>query len=320
MKKYLLLLLLLAAGWGYYTGSSETAAVRPQGHAAGQTGAAPTNGDSLLSHAADAAASTARDFFTGVSRLAGGSAPEESPDPVSALPSPAEGAAPALPLSAENPQLRALPEEQSIFGQFRDAYEFQQTLESRLARDRFVPSSQIPKQMKEAIIATEDRRFYHHGAIDLQGVIRAMFANYSAGQTVEGGSTISQQAVKNIFLSNERTMARKAREFFLALQLERNYTKDQILEIYLNTIYFGHGAYGIGDAARTYFGKEPEDLTLIQCAMLAGLPQAPSAYDPIDHPEEAKKRMTTVLMLMAREGFITPQEASDTALSILLGK
>lgn len=195
---------------------------------------------------------------------------------------------------------------------------FQEALESRIHRENFVPSDQIPDLLKKGLIATEDRRFYEHGAIDLIGVARAAFTNYMAGQTVEGGSTIAQQTVKNIFLSNERTMTRKAEELALAVQLERNYSKDQILELYLNTIYFGHGAYGLKEAAHTYFGKEPKDLDLSQCAMLAGLPQAPSAYDPIDHPKEGAKRMTTVLALMAEQGVITPTEAAKAAAELWL--
>ena len=135
--------------------------------------------------------------------------------------------------------------------------------------------------------------------------------------TAEDG-TIAQQTVKNIFLSNERTMTRKLEELALAVQLERNYSKEEILELYLNTIYFGHGAYGVGEASRVYFGKAPKDLDLSQCAMLAGLPQAPSAYDPISHPQEGAKRMTMVLALMAQEGYITPEEAAKSAMHLWL--
>ena len=195
---------------------------------------------------------------------------------------------------------------------------FQTALESRIDRKKFVPSDQIPDLLKKGIVATEDRRYYDHGAIDLIGVGRAFIANALAGHTMEGGSTIAQQTVKNIFLSNERTMARKVEELALAMQLEKYYSKDQILEIYLNTIYFGHGAYGVGPASRTYFGKEPKDLDLAQCAMLAGLPQAPSAYDPLDHPQEGAKRMTMVLALMAQEGYITPEQAAQSALNLWL--
>ena len=209
-------------------------------------------------------------------------------------------------------------EAQTLQEKWNDVAHFKPALESRVHREKFVLYDKIPDLLKKGIIATEDRRYYDHGAIDLIGVGRAAFTNYMAGETVEGGSTIAQQTVKNIFLSNERTMTRKVEELALAVQLEHNYSKEQILELYLNTIYFGHGAYGVGEASRTYFGKEPKDLDLSQCAMLAGLPQAPSAYDPIAHPQEGAKRMTTVLALMAQEGYITPEQAATAALHLWL--
>ena len=199
-----------------------------------------------------------------------------------------------------------------------DVSHFRESLESRVHREKFVPYDKIPDLLKKGIIATEDRRYYDHGAVDIIGVARAFITNSMAGETLEGGSTIAQQTVKNIFLSNERTMTRKLEELALAVQLERNYSKEEILELYLNTIYFGHGAYGVGEASRVYFGKEPKDLDLSQCAMLAGLPQAPSAYDPISHPQEGAKRMTTVLALMAQEGYITPEEAAKSAMHLWL--
>lgn len=199
-----------------------------------------------------------------------------------------------------------------------DVSHLRESLESRVHREKFVPYDKIPDLLKKGIIATEDRRYYDHGAVDIIGVARAFITNSMAGETLEGGSTIAQQTVKNIFLSNERTMTRKLEELALAVQLERNYSKEEILELYLNTIYFGHGAYGVGEASRVYFGKEPKDLDLSQCAMLAGLPQAPSAYDPISHPQEGAKRMTTVLALMAQEGYITPEEAAKSAMHLWL--
>lgn len=199
-----------------------------------------------------------------------------------------------------------------------DVSHFRESLESRVHREKFVPYDKIPDFLKKGIIATEDRRYYDHGAVDIIGVARAFITNSMAGETLEGGSTIAQQTVKNIFLSNDRTMTRKLEELALAVQLERNYSKEEILELYLNTIYFGHGAYGVGEASRVYFGKEPKDLDLSQCAMLAGLPQAPSAYDPISHPQEGAKRMTTVLALMAQEGYITPEEAAKSAMHLWL--
>lgn len=199
-----------------------------------------------------------------------------------------------------------------------DVSHLRESLESRVHREKFVPYDKIPDLLKKGIIATEDRRYYDHGAVDIIGVARAFITNSMAGETLEGGSTIAQQTVKNIFLSNERTMTRKLEELALAVQLERNYSKEEILELYLNTIYFGHGAYGVGEASRVYFGKEPKALDLSQCAMLAGLPQAPSAYDPISHPQEGAKRMTTVLALMAQEGYITPEEAAKSAMHLWL--
>lgn len=195
---------------------------------------------------------------------------------------------------------------------------FKEALEARVDRNKFATGKEIPDLLKKGIIATEDRRFYEHGAIDPIGVTRAAITNYMAGRTLEGGSTISQQTVKNIFLSNERTMLRKVEELALAMQLEKYYTKDQILELYLNTIYFGHGSYGVKEASQTYFGKEPKDLDLSQCAMLAGLPQAPSAYNPIDHPKEGAERMTIVLTLMAQQGYISPEEATKAAIDLWL--
>lgn len=201
---------------------------------------------------------------------------------------------------------------------WNDVSHFRESLESRVHREKFVPYDKIPDLLKKGIIATEDRRYYDHGAVDIIGVARAFITNSMAGETLEGGSTIAQQTVKNIFLSNDRTMTRKLEELALAVQLERNYSKEEILELYLNTIYFGHGTYGVGEASRVYFGKEPKDLNLSQCAMLAGLPQAPSAYDPISHPQEGAKRMTTVLALMAQEGYITPEEAAKSAMHLWL--
>lgn len=201
---------------------------------------------------------------------------------------------------------------------WNDVSHFKESLESRVHREKFVPYDKIPDLLKKGIIATEDRRYYDHGAVDIIGVARAFITNSMAGETLEGGSTIAQQTVKNIFLSNDRTMTRKLEELALAVQLERNYSKEEILELYLNTIYFGHGTYGVGEASRVYFGKEPKALDLSQCAMLAGLPQAPSAYDPISHPQEGAKRMTTVLALMAQEGYITPEEAAKSAMHLWL--
>lgn len=206
----------------------------------------------------------------------------------------------------------------SAMERVRRVYHFKGSLEAKVDRKQFVSSKDIPDMMKKAIVATEDRRFYDHGALDLVSVTRALVTNYMAGQTLEGGSTIAQQTVKNIFLSHDRTLSRKIEELALAVRLEKNYTKDEILELYLNTIYFGHGAYGIKDAARIYFGKDVKDLDLSQCAMLAGLPQAPSVYDPLIHPEEGGRRMVVVLTLMAQQEYISSDEAAKAAKDLWL--
>lgn len=291
MKKLFLLLLLLGAAWGFYEGRTGSEAVQPHGRAAAGE----------LSPL-DKASSFFDALFAGLSDLS-----FNAPSVFSEEAAPPEDPPPQDPAG-----------EGSVFAPILEVWNFRESLESRIDRSAFVTGDDIPLLLKQAVVAAEDRRFYEHGAIDLIGVIRAAAVNAAAGETVEGGSTISQQTVKNIFLSGERTMSRKIREFFLAVQLEQNYTKDEILELYLNTIYFGHGAYGVGPACRTYFGKEPADLTLQECAMIAGLPQAPSAYDPIDHPEEAKKRQAVVLMLMAREGYITAQQTSAAAFHVIL--
>lgn len=192
---------------------------------------------------------------------------------------------------------------------FSRLWHIHQAVESTIDRKHFVPLDEMPLLLRQAIIATEDKRFYDHGPIDFIGISRAIFVNYQAGKTVEGGSTITQQLVKNLFLTNDRSWLRKGEELLLASQLERVYSKDKILEIYLNTIYYGAGAYGIQEAAQTYFGCDVRDLTLAQCAMLAGLPKSPSALNPLAHYEDAKARQQVVLALMTEQGMISPKMA-----------
>ena len=146
-----------------------------------------------------------------------------------------------------------------------------------------VKISQVPKDLQNAFVAVEDNRFYEHIGIDPKGLLRAVWANISDRTISEGGSTITQQLAKNAYLTQDRTLKRKIQEIFLALQLERQYTKQEILELYLNQIYFGQGAYGVQAAARTYFNKDVEDLTLNECAMLAGIPKSPNYYSPLNN-------------------------------------
>ncbi|MDF9407403.1 penicillin-binding protein 1A [Pelotomaculum isophthalicicum JI] len=168
----------------------------------------------------------------------------------------------------------------------------------------------VPDNVKNAFLAVEDPRFYQHHGVDLRGIARAAWSDISSGSIREGGSTITQQLVKVSFLSNERTFKRKIQELILALQVERQYTKDEILEMYLNNIYLGEGAYGIQAAAQTYFGKDiKHGLNLEEAALLGGLPQAPSAYSPYLDPQAALSRRNTVLDAMAKNNYISESEA-----------
>jgi penicillin-binding protein 1A len=170
-----------------------------------------------------------------------------------------------------------------------------------------VPSSAISPWIKQAIVATEDRRFYQHRGVDIRGMGRALWHDLRGG-AVQGGSTITQQFVKNALTGDQRSVTRKLKEAALAWQLEQKWTKDQILTAYLNTIYFGNGAYGIERAARTYFGHSAAKLTLPEAALLAGIPEDPSLYDPVAHPQTAHARRTVVLELMLAQHVITAAE------------
>jgi penicillin-binding protein 1A len=167
-----------------------------------------------------------------------------------------------------------------------------------------VPSSAISPWIKQAIVATEDKRFYQHRGVDIRGMARALVADIRHKGAVQGGSTITQQFVKNALTGNERSVTRKLKDAALAWQLEQKWTKDRILTAYLNTIYFGNGAYGIERAARTYFGHGAAKLTLPEAALLAGIPEDPSLYDPVTHPLAARARRTTVLRLMLQQHVI----------------
>lgn len=176
-------------------------------------------------------------------------------------------------------------------------------------RRTLVPYDKMPKKLVQSFVAAEDDQFFEHSGINYVAILRAALANLRAGQTVQGASTITQQVAKTLMLTPERTITRKIREALLAQQMEENLTKEEILFLYLNQIYFGQGAYGIQNAAQTYFRKEVEKLTVAEMAMLAGLPKAPSAYSPVSNPARAKERQSYVLRRMADVGFITPAEA-----------
>lgn len=172
----------------------------------------------------------------------------------------------------------------------------------------------IPVNLQNALISKEDPNFYQHSGFDLKGIIRAAVNNTIHGKVVEGGSTITQQLASSLFLSKERSLTRKIKELLLALQIEKYYTKQEILELYFNQVYFGHGAYGCEAAARTYFGKHINELNLQECAMLAALPQAPSRYDPYKNPDIAAEKRNLVIDKMEEHGYITAGE-KDYAIS-----
>ena len=163
----------------------------------------------------------------------------------------------------------------------------------------------LPAHLVHAVLATEDRRFYDHFGVDMIGLARAAWANWRAGRVVQGGSTLTQQLAKNLFLTAERTIARKIREVLLALYLESRFSKDQILTLYLNRVYLGAGTYGVAAAAEKYFGKPAARLTLPESAMLAGLLKAPSRYAPTNDLQAARARANQVLINMAAAGYLT---------------
>ena len=173
------------------------------------------------------------------------------------------------------------------------------------------PLEEMPPALINAFIAAEDSRFYIHKGIDFYSIMRAFFKNLEAGTIVQGGSTITQQVTKSFLLTPQKTYTRKIKEAILAYRIDQAFNKQEILFLYLNQIYLGHGAYGVEAAAENYFGKSITDLNLAECAILAGLPQAPSKYSPFRHPERAKQRQIYVLNRMVTEGYISESEANE---------
>ncbi len=178
----------------------------------------------------------------------------------------------------------------------------------------------VPDSLKKAILAIEDARFYDHGGVDLTGIVRAGFVALTNGHASQGASTITMQVARNFFLSSEKTYTRKIYEMLLAYRIERALTKDQILEVYMNQIYLGQRAYGFASAARVYFGKDLKDITLAEAAMLAGLPKAPSAYNPVVNPKRAKVRQEYILQRMLELSFITREQYDEAVAQPLVVK
>lgn len=187
-------------------------------------------------------------------------------------------------------------------------------LEQRVAEQRAQPGytalADLPGTYLKAVIAVEDHRFYEHGGIDLLAMGRALWNDLRTWSFAQGGSTITQQLAKNLCFSQEKSVVRKVAEVFAAWDLERRYSKDEILELYVNSIYFGSGCYNVGSASETYFGKEPKDMTDSECTMLAGIPNAPSVYDPTANPDLALQRQRQVVERMVAEEFLTGGQAA----------
>lgn len=181
------------------------------------------------------------------------------------------------------------------------------------SQDGYTELKDLPQTYVDAVVSVEDHRFYRHFGLDVIAIGRAVVNDLKAGRYVEGGSTITQQLAKNLYFSQEKKMTRKVAEVFLALDLEQNYSKDEILELYVNSIYFGDGYYSIGEASEGYFGKAPSNMTEYESTLLAGVPNAPSKYAPSKNPELAEKRQQQVLRRMEACGYFTQEEAETVA-------
>ncbi len=170
--------------------------------------------------------------------------------------------------------------------------------------ENYTAYSQLPQTYIDAVVATEDKRFWDHGGYDILSIGRAVWNNIKAGQMREGGSTITQQLARIMYFEQDAKLSRKLAEIFAARDIEKAYDKDEIFELYVNAIYFGSGYYGIYDASKGYFGKDPEELNDYECTMLAGIPNAPSVYSPDVNPDLAEQRRQQVIGCMVEEGYI----------------
>lgn len=180
-----------------------------------------------------------------------------------------------------------------------------------LQEKHLTETKELPENLIQAIVSVEDARFFLHHGFDVNGILRAFWSNVRQGKIVQGGSTITQQLVKNLFLTQDQTYARKIEEFLLALDFEMRYSKKEILTLYLNSIYFGSGYYGISEAAKGYFNKDPMHLSLAESSMIAGLPNAPSVYSPYKDFVMAKRRQNIVLDSMVRNQYIDEKTAAN---------
>ena len=193
------------------------------------------------------------------------------------------------------------------YGMYREAVD-SMSLEDKVAsiraKENYTTFDQLPEIYVDAVLSVEDHRFYNHPGIDVIAIGRAVFNDIKAGAFVEGGSTVTQQLAKNMYFSQEKELVRKVAEVLVAFDLERNYSKNEILELYVNSIYFGNGYQCVGDACRAYFGKEPSEMTFDECTLLAGIPNAPSNYNPMASEELAHQRQQQVLEKMKKAGYL----------------
>ena len=197
---------------------------------------------------------------------------------------------------------------------YRNAVEqtgIEQAVEQVRAQEGYTPLNQLPTLYPQAVVAVEDRRFYDHNGVDPIAIARAVWVNLRTGSLAEGGSTLTQQLAKNLYFTQEKKFTRKVAEVFTAWDLERRYTKDEILELYINSIYYGEGYYGIYSASRGYFGKDPAEMTDYECTLLAGVPNAPSVYAPTVNPDLAAQRQRQVVDSRVDMGCITEQQAQE---------
>ena len=187
----------------------------------------------------------------------------------------------------------------------------EEKVEEIKSKENYTKISELPQMYLNAVISVEDHRFYKHSGIDIIAIGRALINDIKAMDFVEGGSTITQQIAKNEYFTQEKKITRKIAEVFMAFEIEKNYSKDEILELYINTIYFGNGYYNIKDACEGYFGKSLNEMTDGECIMLAGIPNAPSVYNPKENPKLAKERQKQVADKMVEYGYITEEEEEE---------
>lgn len=181
------------------------------------------------------------------------------------------------------------------------------------AKDNYTSLDQLPQDYLDAVVAVEDRRFYSHNGIDFISIGRAIWTDIISLELKEGGSTITQQLAKNTYFTQSKNISRKFAEIFMAFEYEKKYSKDEILEFYVNYSYFGGGNYCVGDATKYYFNKTPKEMDLYDCTLLAGIPNAPSVYDPKKNPDLAWQRQKQVLRKMINVGYLTQEEADSIA-------